>query len=116
MTNTTNGALTNYSLTFTTNTPIYTGDSLYLTFPIEITLPQQSNLKCTSSKNIIELTCSKMYASNSAANAVQIYLNNVAGISENNQFIVTFSDIQNAFSLRPTSPFSGIVLSDNGNN
>jgi len=59
MQNTTNGAVTNYTINFTPNTPIFTGDKLSMKFPPEIGLPSQSNILCSGSKNLISIICTK---------------------------------------------------------
>jgi len=42
--NITNGATTTYSLTFSPNTPIFSGDLLKVKFPVEISLPSSTNM------------------------------------------------------------------------
>jgi hypothetical protein len=42
--NTTNGATNTYSLSFSPNTPIYSGDMLKITFPVEVSLPSSTNM------------------------------------------------------------------------
>jgi len=53
--NTTNGAITTYSLTISPNTPIFSGDVLMLTFPAEISLPSSTNLQCSGFSNQVSL-------------------------------------------------------------
>lgn len=85
LTNVTNGAISDYSLTFTPNTPVFDGDKLNLRFPAEITLPDWNEFKCTGDKNIFSMTCTK-----SNFNLVQVILRNVNSIVAGSSFRITF--------------------------
>lgn len=84
----TNGAITDYTLTFTANTPVLDGDKLELRFPDEITLPSYSNFKCSGGSNVLSVTCTK-----STYNLVLVTLRNVGSIVAGNSFKLTFRDL-----------------------
>lgn len=109
--NATNGAVTDYTMTFTMNTPVYDGDYLELRFPEEIELPSRWEFECEGkSRNILSIVCTR-----ENDNLVSVRLRNVASINAGNTIQLIFKDLQNSVSLRPTSSWSDILLTDNGN-
>ena len=57
MSNNTNGAVTDYTLSLTASiVPVVNGDILYVTFPSEVKLP--SNVQCVVSTGISSISCS----------------------------------------------------------
>jgi hypothetical protein len=55
-TNTTNGALSNYTVTWIADIPMFNGDSFHLKFPISMNTPVEPT--CTAIKCIQEISCS----------------------------------------------------------
>jgi hypothetical protein len=54
--NATNGAVTDYTMTITPNTPLFNQDSLAMTFPKEVSLPSQ--ISCSGTINtIVSIQC-----------------------------------------------------------
>ena len=107
-TNGTTGATTQYGIVINSNTPIFDGDQVTLTFPPEITLPSTSYISCSGNTDYLTTVfCTKVNT-----NSVNIQLTDVTTISAGQGFIIYFSNILNPPSTRPTSSFTGILLKD----
>jgi len=75
-TNGTTGATTQYGIFINSNTPIFDGDQVSLTFPREITLPSTSYISCSGNKDYVEI----VYCTKVNSNSVNIQLTDVTTI------------------------------------
>ena len=104
MANLTNGALTTYTLTFSTLIPIASNDIFYITFPKEIIPSSSSSVTCTASKNLNTVSCSK------SSQSLQVKLQSISTTTGNFAFTVT--NIYNAYSTKSSSTFSSMYIKD----
>jgi hypothetical protein len=88
MKNATNGAITDYIIIFTMNTPVFDGDNLELRFPPEMTLPSKSKFRCEAGNNVLSVICTK-----SNDNLVQVWFRNVGSIVAGNTIKLTFMNL-----------------------
>lgn len=108
MDNMTNGAWTQYNLKVYPKTPIYDRDVLEIRLPYELELPRYvSQLTCKASKNINRISCVA-----SSNNFIRITFESVDAINPGDLITIWLNTIRNAPSLRPTSPFTDILLKD----
>jgi hypothetical protein len=104
--NRTNGALTDYTLTFTTSqVSLMTGDILYVTFPTNVILPTNALCSIVSAMSIV--TCQ-----NSGQNLVARF----NGVTTTTSYSFRVRNVLNPSSTKASNPFTNIYITDSSGN
>lgn len=107
---TTNGASGTYTITVNPSIRFVDGDVLYLTFPVETSVP--ASVTCSVGTNVKTVSCSS-----SSPNQVKVVLTFTTGsVAANNDFTFIVNNVKNAPSTKTTSPFTNIRAYDKDGN
>jgi hypothetical protein len=106
--NKTNGAITKYTISIVPSTKIHDNDMFSINFPPEIKLP--FDIQCSSaSPYILSFFCQKL----NFQNAVIFTLVDVsARLKIGTEITLSVNNVQNSVSMRPSSSFTNMVLTD----
>jgi hypothetical protein len=103
----TNLALTTYTVSFNTQVPIENGDTLFMTFPKEISLP--TSAECIEGDGFDEIDCS------STGNYLSVEFEDIDDSDGIGSFSFQISSITNPGTTSPTSQFSGVYIQNSSN-
>ena len=102
-TNTTNGAINEYTFTLTTSIPIVDGDVHKFEFPQDVVVNAGGSTECTPINTDDQIVCGI------SGNDIQITMSSLAPRTEN-KFEWTMSHIGNPGSVAPSAGFTGILF------
>jgi hypothetical protein len=112
----TNGATADYLITVTPASRVFAGDVFKIKFPEDIVLPENANLRCSPEDgqlHILEISC--LRRADQLVEFTFVAVDSaVVGDGPPRSFALTVHDARNPLSLRPTDPFSEIVMLASG--
>ena len=105
-----NGGTGTYTVTVVPGFSMQNNDYFYITFPTETKVP--TNPQCTAGTSLSIALCTL-----TAPNVLQVKLTfTTSPLSSSGTFTFAVSNVQNPPSTKPSSPFTGISVSDSASN